>query len=298
MSQVSAKVIAHSKNKETGKEIITYELEYPRLILAEVNTHRALSKNTSSSRAIPVSKINQMVWDNPAMPVRFGKHNKGMQDAGEHNELVTVHSDAEAMTPDEAWTWAAQQATVVSEAFEHAGYAKQVCNRLTEPFQRVRQVVTATEWNNFFWLRNHEAADPTFDALAEEMLKAKEKSTPVLLDKGEWHMPYFEDGYWKEDCGVPLQDALDISASCCAQVSFRALDDTLEKARSVVEKLNLRGQNGEPVHASPVEHQATPIFSVHDEGVTHLAMDGGIWSANFKDWAQHRQMIPNHYKKD
>ena len=74
-----------------GQTIVTWELQYPRLILAELNTHRQLSKNSSSSRAIPVPKIIEMVRESPAMPVRFGANQPGMQDKGvEHDALVFI----------------------------------------------------------------------------------------------------------------------------------------------------------------------------------------------------------------
>ena len=312
MIQIKATVIAHSKSAVNGKEIITFELEFPRLILAEFNTHNALSKNASSSRAIPVAKMLEQVRNNPAMPVRFGKKNKGMQDAGEHDSLVGVynHMCQGECTAEEAWAYAAQSAAMFAEAFDKAGYAKQICNRLIEPFQMMKVVMTATELNNFIWLRDHSAADPTIQPLAKAIKQAKEDSTPVVLKPGDWHVPYFNgahgSGCWVEDADTDsLEDALAISASCRAQVSFRSLDDTIEKARGVVEKLNLGGKDGEPVHASPLEHQASPMETSNwridegpwEEGVTHMDRDGTLCSGNLKGWIQHRQLIPNNVKR-
>lgn len=344
ISQVSAKVIAHSKSSVTGKEMVTFEWEFPRLILAEVNTHKMLSKNTSSSRAIPVKTMLEQVRNNPAMPVRFGKANSGMQDAGEHKGKVSVtlaageKVDVSAAT---AWRFAAKSALQSATMLHEAGYAKQICNRLIEPFQRVKMVVSGTEWNNFFWLRAHEAADPTIEALAKAAKKSLDESTPVVLQPGEWHVPYYNDGYWKhckeplkryapmlveggyvevevDKYGNTLQQALDISMSCCAQASYRKLDDTIEKARNVVSRLNLNGENPEePVHASPSEHQASPISAqrtweiyydpmgghfdtgeyVWPEGITHMDRDGTYCSGNLKGFLQYRQLVPNHVKK-
>lgn len=331
MSQIKAVVIAHSKSAVNGKEIITFELEFPRLILAEFNTHNALSKNASSSRAIPVAKMLEQVRNNPAMPVRFGKKNKGMQDAGEHGGYVELWNeymeDYESYCAEDAWRQAAESAAEYAEQFDKAGYAKQICNRLVEPFQMMKVVMTATELNNFIWLRDHPAADPTIEALAKAINKAKKSSTPVILEPGDWHTPYFEKGFWKKDWvhaysgdgwtkQYTLEDALAISASCCAQVSFRSLDDSIEKAYSVVEKLNLGGKDGEPVHASPLEHQATPIQETQyedlsrkpavnemgdtdtwEKGITHMDRDETFCSGNLKDWIQHRQLIPNNVKR-
>lgn len=318
--QVSAKVIAHSKAKETGKEVITFELEFPRIVLAEFNTHNALSKNSSSSRAIPVQTMLAQVRDDPAMPVRFGKKNKGMQDAGEHDGLVELWNDYldgyEAYGVEDAWCMAAQSAACFADEFDKAGYAKQICNRLIEPFQRMKVVMTATELANFLWLRDHLAADPTIEALAKEIKKAYINSEAVELDVGDWHVPYFGGegvGYWLKGCGIELQEALDISVSCCAQVSYRKLDDSAEKAKSVVDRLNLGVDITEPMHVSPTEHQATPISkalyisggSGHtwplsnvpfkpetwQEGVTHVKKNGTLCSGNLEGWVQYRKLI-------
>lgn len=325
--QVSAKVIAHSKSAVDGKEIITFELEFPRIVLCEFNTHNALSKNTSSSRAIPVSSIVDQVRNEPAMPVRFGKKNKGMQDAGVFGGRIWFKG--EPFEPEEFWEHGAKLVADLSEAWEEAGYAKQVANRWTEVAQRVKVVMTATELNNFYWLRDHPAADPTIEALAQEIKKAHKASTPVVLEPGDWHVPYFGGegiGYWLKDCGIPLETALTVSASCCAQVSYRKLDDSIEKAEAVVARLNLNGEEpDQPVHASPLEHQATPIMEKVDmvlqtiiddglgdgkvrincgddpktwqPGITHMDRDGTLCSGNLKGWIQHRQLVPNHVKR-
>lgn len=353
MTQITAKVIAHSKSAVNGKEIITFELEFPRLILAEFNTHNALSKNASSSRAIPVAKMLEQVRNNPAMPVRFGKKNKGMQDAGEHNEQVFIghiggYYEGYYDVKD-AWSVAAEVTAGFAYAFDQAGYAKQICNRLIETFQMMKVVMTATELNNFIWLRDHPAADPTIELLAKAIKKAKEESTPFLLQPGEWHLPYVETT--RDFSGKILyivttdrddpervpdveydryvrilseEDALAISASCCAQVSFRSLDDSIEKAYSVVQKLNLGGNDDEPVHASPLEHQATPMkettyhrvdkypdmyvtksldqnnpenIKSWQEGITHVTREGEFGSGNLKGFIQYRQLIPNNVKR-
>lgn len=335
MFHVSAKVIAHSKSSVTGKEIATFELEFPRVILAEWNTHNALSKNASSSRAIPVPTMLKQIRENPAFLARFGAANKGMQDNGEHKEPVTFEFGTyhETGSAEEMWYKAGLIAADMAEAFHNAGYAKQVCNRLIEPWQMMKVVMTATELNNFFWLRNHDAADPTIAALARVIKEAYEASWPTVLNPGEWHVPYYNSGYWKpyttsevepytevDVFGHSLEHALVISASCCAQVSYRKLDDTIEKARGVVARLNLQGEEpDQPVHASPLEHQGTPIKFAdcrecmtaylegkHDlaedgsywpEGVTHVDRDGQFGSGNLKGWIQRRQLVRNHVKR-
>lgn len=339
--QIKAKVVCHSKSAYTGKEIVTFELDFPRLILSEWNTHGAISKNASSSRAIPVAKMLEQVVTNTARPTRFGKANSGMQDNGEHSEEVWTEnwltSSKEFMSPVKAWENASRFAVMRAEEFSDAGYAKQICNRLIEPFQMMKVVATATDWENFFFLRDHPAADPTIEALAKAMRKAKDESTPRTLWEGEWHLPYVKtvrnfDGFL-EYCieaaqddkdsflgldsnvwykAIPFEDAIQISLSCCSQVSYRKLDESLEKAKSVVSRLNLSGEDNEPVHASPAQHQGSPIKyyigsgeeknlkfdpSTWKEGITHVDRDGTLCSNNFKEWVQYRALIPNNVKK-
>ena len=76
---IQAKVVAHSKRINTGEELVTLEVIMPRYILAEFNTHRVLSKNSASSRAIPFKKMVKSVQDNPFIPYAFQKDHKGMQ---------------------------------------------------------------------------------------------------------------------------------------------------------------------------------------------------------------------------
>ena len=295
--KIEAKIIAHSKCSITGKEILAWELTYPRFIHSEFMTHRLFSRNAASSRAIPVAKMLEMVREHPAMPVRFGANQAGMQDKGvDHDSLIEDFA-----TPHEFWHLAATSAAGYAEAFADAGYHKQVANRLIEPFQWMKTVMTATEDDNWFWLRDHNDADPTIHALASAMWEAKQASEPVVLTPDDWHMPYFGDGYWLSGCGIPLEDALAISSSCCAQVSYRKLDDSLEKAKDIFAKLI----ESKPCHASPTEHQAKPMSRVQwgtnicgfpftwDAGVTHADRGGNLWSGNFKGWIQHRQLIPD-----
>lgn len=314
MPDISAKVIAHSHNGR-GNEIITFELEYPRIIHSELMTHRLFSRNAASSRAIPVKTLIEMVRNEPAMPYRFGANQPGMQDKGvEHDGIVGA-----GYTGREWWKLAALSAARFAEELAEAGYHKQIANRLLEPFQRMKTVLTATEYENFWWLRVDADADPTIEALAIAMHKEYEASEPELLQPGQWHTPYVyhstdikgnfagyyildENGEWPVD--LTLEEAKSISASCCAQVSYRRLNSTKDKALDIYGRL----LTGRKVHASPFEHQGTPMEEIDgyknmqkykcgwEDGVTHMDRDGDLWSANFKGWIQHRQLLNNHTK--
>lgn len=304
---IKATIIADSIN-EAGNRITTFELEYPRIVHSELMTHRLFTRNAASSRAIPIMKKLKMVWDNPAMPVHWGKNQSGMQAAV---ELTGVRR----WIGQHGWTLASKVACASAYVLYKAGVHKQITNRIVEPFERFKVVVSATEYDNWFWLRDHPDAQPEIQELARVMRAAMEDSDPVFLRVEDWHLPYVmtevgNDGvvrYFIEKLDVEgehvlleeldVETAKKVSASCCAQVSYRSLNTGVGIAMSIFKKL----VESEPVHASPFEHQATPMLiggidvqtGRVQEGVTHFDVNGNVWSGNFKGWIQHRQLIPD-----
>ncbi len=287
-----------------GIRITTLELEYPRFIHAELMTHRQFSRNAASSRAIPIEKMIQHVLEHPAAPIHWGANQAGMQAKTE----LDVTSKFLAL---EVWKEAIRSATKWARELAGIGLHKQIANRVTEPFQVMKTIVTATEWDNWFWLRDHEDAQNEIHELARCMREAMTQSVPLWITTGEWHVPYVDREFKPDDDyhihysvegeEVSLNEARMISASCCAQVSYRKTDDSLDKAKIVFSRLI----DSEPVHASPVEHQATGMMRastylgddrVWEPGVTHVDRKGRYWSGNFRGWIQFRQLIPNNSK--
>lgn len=298
---------------EHSKRITTFVLTYPRFIHSELMTHRLFSRNAMSSRAVPVNKMIEHVEQNTAMPLHWGKNQPGMQAKEEHNSEVTIDLNwildglHYKLDREQAWKEAMKFAVSVAEGFHEAGYHKQIVNRILEPFQLMRTVVTATDFDNWYWLRDHADAQPEIKMLASMMLEAHNKSQPKQLHETEWHVPFYMSGIWSglyekdttgeevDRHGHTLEEALMISASCCAQASFRKADESIEKAKSIYKKLvEMR-----PVHASPFEHQARPITQPQshkhhwewEPGVTHMDNQGRMWSGNFNAWIQYRQLI-------
>jgi len=265
---ISAKVICDSKSRQ-GVRITTMELEYPRIIHSEFMTHRVFSRNAASSRAIPVAKMLERVRLNPAMPVSWGKNQAGMQAGEEHNALVSIPQISdERIDKEQAWWSAAQDASAYSEAFSTAGYHKQVANRLTEPFQWMRTLVTSTEWDNFFELRDHPDADPTFQALAAAMREAMKGSAPV---EREYHLPYITE----EEFSLYKTPVLfKASANRCKRVSYFTFEGgSVSIAREAADFDDM--VSSKPLHASPLEHPAA-------------AVDADRYSGNFRGWYQFR----------
>lgn len=267
---ISAKIIEDSMSPG-GNRLTTLELCYPRFIHSEFLTHRVFSRNAMSSRAIPVAKMIDQVRDDPVVPMHWGANQPGMQASNEVAYPVML----EAI---DVWRKAANDAANRAQQLLGLGIHKQVANRLLEPFQWMRTIVTATEWENFFALRNHKDAEPHFQLLAQVMARAMSESVPIRrpntpYDELGWHLPYVTYG---ERQSVKFHNLPKISAARCARVSFLTHDGaspSLEADLALYERL----VGSVPMHSSPVEHQACagPL--------------GFGASGNFIGWAQFRK---------
>lgn len=250
---ISARVIQDSISPDKVR-LTTLSLTYPRFILAEVNTHRMLSKNSASSRAMSVNKMLTEVVENPALPVWWGKEQRGMQ----AREGFLYDRDHEFLRSK--WLSARDFAVFYAGLLADYGLHKQTVNRLLEPFSHAQTVVTATEWDNFFILRRHKDAQPEMKALADAMHDAMEASAPKAIAAEGWHMPYADD--------------IKCSVARCARVSYAKSDSQSDTEKDIALHDRLK-QSG---HWSPFEHQATPA-------------DGTKFYANFRGWLQYRHAI-------
>lgn len=307
-SNIKAKVVADSISSISGDRITTLEVEYPRFIHSEVMTHRMLSKNCSSSRAIPVDKIMEQIEENMALPIYFGKKKGGMQ------------ADEEIDFPDLAkkfWVSCGRGAIADSKVMDTDFFLhKQISNRITEPYQMIKVLITGTEWDNFFNLRIHPTAQPEIAMLAYKIYVAMQESKPKKLESGDWHLPYIDvvniDGklqYFSRNDGeiqrIDLETAIKVSASCSAQTSYRKSDQSISKAERVFDLLI----HSDVIHASPFEHVATPISATKviensvfetislnlpsdvkswEKGITHTDKNGDFWCGNLKGWNSYR----------
>lgn len=276
---IQAKVIADSIN-EQGDRLTTLQIRVHRYVWAEFLTHRAFSRNASSSRAIPVSKMLSQVWNDPAMPVIWASNKPGMQAGAELPEFRKTICRA-------LWKTAGKTACMFAWSLMQMGLHKQWANRLLEPWQWINAVVSATDWDNFFSLRIHLDAQPEIKVLAECMKSAINRSSPIFLRFGEWHLPYVQvhDGrfLYAETRSDELlsylsngnEELIKASAARCARVSYLKHDGKepfFDDDLALCNKLT----KSRPIHASPFEHQATPVPGKH---------------GNFIGWKQYRQFI-------
>lgn len=252
-----------------------------RFVLSEFNTHRVLSKNSASSRAIPVGKQIQRVETDPAIPVSWPAEQKGMQ-GGEELD------DGGTLAAENVWLRARTSAVADAQALVRAGVHKSVVNRLLEPFMWHTVVVTGTAWANFFALRNNPMAQPEIRVAAELMQDAYKRNTPTLIADGEWHLPYIQ-GHEFSEHDIPT--LVQMSAARCARVSYL----TQAGVRDPQEDLNLykRLTEANPMHASPLEHVATPKRTnahkvpIFTEGRLGMEVTLPLYG-NFIGWHQHR----------
>jgi hypothetical protein len=169
---ITSKVAAHSK--AAGEELLTVLVTFPRIILAELNTHRMLSKNSASSRAIPFKTMVQSVLKTPFVPLAFQKDHKGMQgkqyfDIEDTEILQGKWLKARDLAVERAIDLASgvldknavfdfdDQGNLCQITDSIVGVTKQLCNRLLEPFMWHTVLVTGNIhsdcWGNFFDLR-------------------------------------------------------------------------------------------------------------------------------------------------
>lgn len=292
--EISAIIIKDSKN-EFGNRITTFLLTFPRIILAEKNTHRVLSRNSASSRAIPFRTMAKNVQETPFIPIRWMKEHTGMQGT-EYFVDEYIDGNNQVLNLQDEWLRAKESAIRHATNLSLMGLSKQICNRLLEPFMWHTVIATATDWENFFALRAHEAAEIHIQDLAYKMLDEYNKSEPQQLVAGQWHIPFQE---LIDPTIIEWEIMAQVSAGICAGISYGRIKDKIDPLdmidlyQSLVQR-PYEGKRGirsatDPIHASPTEHQAQAMRQAQ---ITHYG------SGNFKGFIQFRKMLQGENARD
>lgn len=307
----SAKVICDSWYQ--GSRLTSAEVTFPRPFLAELNTHCRFSRNSASSRAIPVWKRMIAVLKNPYVPNSFGTNQAGMK-AGEElspedqkrviqnwlfgrdmsllqayalvggrKEIVSAIKGEKNLAAAEELCDKVEQLGVdhgvqVRLSTQDKGLHKQHANRVLETYSFHTVIVTATHWRNFFGLRDSTDAQPEANDFGIAIARALQASTPRELKQGEWHLPYIRE----EDLAEAAQSSMlpRASAGKCARTSYLTHDGV----RSLIEDISLaEGLLGNG-HMSPFQHPARP----REEGDPE-----GAWGNYSRVWTQLRKLIEN-----
>lgn len=301
-----AKILADSVAPH-GKRLTTFEVSMPKFIQAELNTHRMLSRNSASSRAIPFEKFVKQVVDDPVLPVWWGKNQSGMQANEElsSTELTNFKYVAMRMQPphgmlsaqvDELipnndrdfakrlWLSARDTAVSFAEVMHDIGVHKQIVNRVLEPWIFTTVIVSATEWDNFFKLRCHKDAQPEFRHVALMMQDAYKSNKPTRIQRGDWHLPLIDvsdrlelsiDALRGPEAKIAALEYLcKVSVGRCARVSYLTHDGKRDMNKDVelCQRLMTSG------HWSPFEHVATPAVTTSRVG-------------NYIGWTQFRATV-------
>jgi hypothetical protein len=246
-----------------GQRLTTFVLRFPRFVLSEFNTHRMFSRNASSSRAIPTTKLMQQLREDPVIPVEWGRNQSGMQ-------AREVLDAAAARSAQAAWLDARDAALAHAEQLRTTGAHKQIVNRLLEPWMWASVIVSSTTYENFFTLRCHADAQPEIKRLADLMRAAFEASSPVPRAAGEWHLPFVG----ADDGGLPIEERKQVSVARCARVSYLTHVGTRDIAADKVLHQRLLDAG----HWSPFEHVA-------------VAVAGQERFNNFSGWQAYRHQM-------
>ena len=276
-------IIADSLNPQ-NKRLTTFIITAPRWILAEINTHKMASKNVSSSRAIPINKMIEIIENDTAFPSEWGANQSGMQSG----QLLSLDQEVAAR---EAWLEARDNAIMSAKKLSEIGLHKQWTNRLIENFSYIRAVISGTDWENFFRLRAHSDAQPEFRVLAFKMLDAYNKSKPKSLKVGEWHLPFcqnidenrlksviekFSGFNYEETNELRNEFLIKICVARCARTSFFNNEGRDDYEADI--KLCDRLFGSVPKHLSPTEHVAQ-------------CLDSSEYFGNFCGFKQYRKFL-------
>ena len=268
---IYARVIEDSINKNS--RLITVEMNFPRFILSEVNTHKNLERNSASSRAIPVKKQLAKILKDPVYPVEFGTNKPGMS-AGP--PLRGFKADAAKLI----WRTASIAAYGATWGLMKLNVHKQVANRIIEPFMWHRVIATATmgDWEHIFALRISPDAQPEISSAMLTVKHAINRSKPKTLGLGEWHLPYVTP---QEREKFDIETLKKISTARCARVSYLTHDGEIDVQKDLALHDRLVGSN--PIHASPLAHVATPFKAVM-----------GSQKGPFRGWRQYRHEVDSY----
>lgn len=317
MTTITCKTILRSRHAQRPDKVLsTLFCRYPRWIHAEGRTHRQLvitedlsidvktpspmesydlSRNAASSRAIPILRMVEDVMTDPAIPLFWGKHQKGMQAS---EEFV----GAERQELIDQWLRDRDDAVKRALWYHERGLHKQIPNRILEPYSHINVLFSGTEWSNFRALRDHKDAEPHIHILARVMGTELDREDNIqTLEPGGWHLPFVDKEGWITICGDAglgteeemLLAARKLSVARCASTSYKTVDGfdmTLEKAIELHDKL----VGSTPLHASPAEHvaQADSGREIGYPGDSYMRWTNPDQHGNFSGFKQYRKMLP------
>lgn len=276
------KVLASTYNPVSKTKMISFLVDFPTVLLAELRTHRILTQGSlyehvelndfnlsaNSARAIPASNYLEKVLNHPFIPI-WTKQQKGMSGGEldpkigeEATSLWLSNLENPVYNNDTAWTY-----RMISELKIH----KQNVNRLLAPYAWTTCIISGTEWDNFWNLRLSPDTQPEFREIALMLKKLYDNAD---WSKNKYHIPFqdiIENNYTQSliDIGLKVESEewyrylMKISASMCAKLSYdtQNKEDTLEKH---LERADMLIKNK---HWEPFSHQAVAMTKYEYENM-------------------------------
>ena len=332
-----------------------------------INSFREGSKNSASSRAIPFEKMVKMVEEDPFIPIAWQKDHKGMQGSEYFNieEEIEIQKRKWLQGKDAAVVIAKRLHennvtkqlcnrllepfmwhTVLVTATEWENFFELRCPKYHTPVsgdgfyfkskkdcinnhsdsENIKKLENMTEIE---WLQiNTSQAEIHIQALAEAMWDAMNESTPKELKAGEYHIPFLDASYYKDDRSplLPflyktnakpdtlLNYSIKIATARCARLSYMTFDGEIDYEKD----LKLHNTLLESHHMSPFEHCARAMSDeeyfyfikgyLEDQGAERENLEDGYSEEiyipkntqgccnNFRGFIQYRYLIDDGQK--
>lgn len=260
-----------------GHRLTTFEVTFPRMVLADMTRHRALSYSFESTRAVPTERRIEQAKTDPYVPT-FRRRTKGMGGGEELNPTEQAQAQ-------DLWLRSCSAAIEYAEQLLWTG--KEHVGRILEPYTWITGIVSGTEWENFFALRSpppNMQPDPAYPAqfelqqIAYDMEQLYRARDPEALDYGEWHLPLLNPMEKLASWAAPYSYAM-ASAGRCAAVSYLNHHKAGETIDESVQRWEKR--LAPSAHWSPGEHPAMCVRPDQE------------YNSNFDGWCQLRKFYPD-----
>lgn len=262
---ISANILCDSFNIATDTRLITWELEYPRAIHAELMTYRTMSRSSASSRAIRTSTNIRQVEKAPVQPTWY-EDTSGMAS----RKLMSLENATQAQLYYEG---AVRDAVKRARMLDSIPAHRSIVNRGLEPYNWIKTVLSGTEWNQLFVQRLDINAEPWFQNLCYKMVKKliSDDTDIEIVEPGDWHIPYKS----KADSVLSVETQIKVAVARCARTSYMQFDGSF----SIEKDIELHDRLVNSGHWGPFEHVA-------------VAAPDKRFYANYRGFEQYRSMFP------
>lgn len=216
--------VSDSRGRRDYEPIMSWEITFPKSVLAQFNTHRVFSRNATSSRAIPTRRVmrDMAVFS----PTEWRLNNAGMQSNAEAGPIKTLYFKmlwvmarginkilARMFMLGDNIPWLMKKARHTRWEYILAGAHKEIVNRLLEPYSFAVVIASTSEWQNFYRLRIDKHAQKEIREPAELMRMTETSAVPAI---SRVHLPMF----------APMEMALMVEQTLQDQAKTKEMIDT------------------------------------------------------------------------